>query len=189
MWLTGRGQGLFCSIPENGEDEAWLTGRGRGLFCSIPENGEDEVRLTSSARVLFCSIPAAEANQSDRPFVNTSKCRNTAPPQHCCSMGPRGNSSIWRCAPVSDTSARRSRAMRMASNSRLPPPMVPITSVGVTIIRAPGSRGADPATCATVTSTHGSPRVTTSCNAEKQRFIAAVGLSHREHRGHREAEA
>ena len=85
---------LDSRLRGNDEDEVWLTGRGRGLSCAIPENGKDEVRLTSNARALFCSILAAESNQSDLSLVNTSKCRNTAPPQHCCNMGPRGNNSM-----------------------------------------------------------------------------------------------
>ena len=114
-----------------------------------------EVLLTNNAGVLFCSLAAATGTQPASPSLTTSKCRKTAPPQHCCSMEPRGNSSIKRCGSVLDGSSSRDRAMRMASYSRFPPPIVPNTCTGVTIMRAPASRGAEPAIWATVTNTQG----------------------------------
>ena len=78
----------------------------------------------------------------------------TRPPQHWPSAGPSGRSSSWGGA-----SGRASlcRAASIAFHSRWPPPMVPSTSTGVTSMRVPVSRGAEPWCAAISTSTTGVP--------------------------------
>jgi hypothetical protein len=61
--------------------------------------------------------------------------------------------------------ASSSRAAAMASNSSRPPPMVPATACGATSIQAPVSRGPEPCTLSTVTSTALPPSANTDAQS------------------------
>src|SRR5262245_41171644 len=68
------------------------------------------------------------------------KLSRTEPPQHCPRASPSANRRSRRVSPERSIS----RAIFSAVYSRLPPPMVPRTSVALTHMRVPASRGAEP---------------------------------------------
>ena len=85
-----------------------------------------------------------------------SNARCTTPPQHWPRLGPSGKRSRRRSAARESSGiANISRAISAARISRCPPPMVSNIWSCVTTIFAPGSRGPEPTTLATVTSTLG----------------------------------
>src|ERR1700722_15187602 len=112
------------------------------------------VGCPGSARVMKPPARSAAASRPTRPrsaTPNRSSVSSTRPPQHWPSSGPSALSSRRYGAPAP---AIIDWASASASHSSAPPPMVPENRPsGRTIMRAPGSRGLDPWTFASVTST------------------------------------
>ena len=75
------------------------------------------------------------------------------PPQHWPSRAASGKRTSHEGTASGPDSASASRAIRIASNSRWPPPIVPTMPSAVTTIAVPASRGTDPRAAATATST------------------------------------
>ena len=109
-------------------------------------------RPTSRTRPAVDCRPACRSpSQARSASRRRSNSRWTLPPQHCPRAGPSGRVSIQRSEPPSP--CRRARADSAAFHSRWPPPMVSHWWRADTSIFAPASRGVDPWTQATVTST------------------------------------
>ena len=111
--------------------------------------------LADGIRPRVANGPAAShaaraRTSSSRSRSNTSVSSRTLPPQHWPRSGPSVRRSSTAPTPSRDSAPR---AAPIACHSSSPPPMVPRKPPsGTMTMRAPGSRGAEPRTSATVTS-------------------------------------
>ena len=122
-------------------------------------------RMASSARAIQ-SASRASRRSSDR---------RTTPPQHWPNAGPSGMRTNWRRAsPPTLGASIMACAISIARHSRWPPPMVPKKPSVPTSMSVPGSRGAEPCTSVTVTSTHGCPACTVASTSAKRNGRSCV---------------
>ncbi len=155
-----------------------VTGSKRGGSLTMRHVRSGAPRI---ARVVRIARPAraeaaAAASQGRSSCVRRSIQRSTTPPQHCARSvasvsrqtrigPPPGGSELLPYAPQRSPRAQP----RRPRTSRFPPPMVPTTPRESTSTQAPGSRGAEPRTLATMTRTTQAPH--------SRRASAALGQS------------
>ena len=117
---------------------------------------------------------ASDASQPRSPMSSRSNASTTAPPQHWPRLGPSAKRSSLRACGTCAPSFSHCRAMSIACHSRWPPPIVWRAPSRVTTILVPASRGAEPSTCATVTSTAASPRASNCWRSPSQGSISVL---------------
>ena len=118
------------------------------------------------------SRTARARTSSSRSRSNTSVSTRTLPPQHWPRSGPKV-SRLRVAAGASRESA--SRAAPIARHSSSPPPIDPWKPPsGAITMRAPGSRGAEPRTAATVTSAQRPCEPTISATTDQIRIGSAL---------------
>ncbi|MCY1300495.1 hypothetical protein D9M70_500610 [compost metagenome] len=125
--------------------------------CRCSERWEAKLRSTASSHARSAS-----------PSTSNASC--TTPPQHWPSAGPSGMRSMRRCSCRTSIS----RAISMPRHSRCPPPMVPTRSFGLTSMRMPGSRGAEPLTSTMVTIATGTPVRTMRAASAKRKGLSGA---------------
>ena len=118
--------------------------------CADPPSGPP-TRVTSAKGVAVRAHAAAASSHGCARASTATKASVATPPQHCPRRAASGKRTIH--AAGTDACVSASRAMRMASNSRWPPPIVPNVACSATIIAVPAARGVEPDACAIVTST------------------------------------
>ena len=149
---AARSTSAIRSVPSAKSRACWRISAGSAAdpIMSGPSSIGMPAGPTRRTRIAASSSWLRAVSQPRSPAASGSNSSRTLPPQHCPSSGPSAMVSLrGRSWAV--------RAAAMAANSRWPPPIDSATRSPWTSIRAPASRGAEPWTATTVTSTAGSP--------------------------------